>query len=219
MTTSAGVEDSNEGAAVREERREARFEVLIAALLGLAAALTAFAGYQASLLDGETLKSFQEANRTVSDANTFYTQGNQVSAEDHTLFAEYAKANFAKNDDLAEYLETLMRPELVAAIRWWEDPANEANAGETPFGDENPKYEVSDFAEAEELTATTDKLFAKAAVDDDRGDQYTLVTVILALSLFLLGIAGVARQSRLRVGMVIIGTVVLVGATGMMLTV
>ncbi len=219
MTTAAGAPDTDPGAGERAERREGRFEVLIAALLGLAAALTAFAGYHASLLDGETLKSFQEANRTVSDANTFYTQGNQTSTEDHTLFAEYAKANFAKQDELSDYLETLMRPELVAAIRWWEDPANEATAGETPFGDENPKYEVSDFADAEELTEKTDALFAKAADADDRGDKFTLVTVILALSLFLLGIAGVARQSRARIGTAVIGTVVLVAATGMMLAI
>lgn len=219
MDTAASAPVSTTSASSENSVRESRFEVLIATLLGLAAALTAFAGYKASTFDGETLKAFQVANRTVSDANTFYTQGNQTTAEDHTLFTEYAKANFAKQEELSDYLETLMRPELVAAIRWWEDPANEATAGETPFGDENPKYEVSDFEEAEDLTKKTDELFAAAARSGDRGDQYTQVTVILALSLFLLGIAGVARQSRVRVATVIVGAIVLVGATGMMLSI
>ncbi len=63
---------------------------------------------------------------------------------------------------------------------------------------------------AEALEAESKQLFADGTQKDDTGDEYTLATVILATSLFLLGIAGVFRVFYVRVALMLLGTVLLV---------
>ena len=45
------------------------FDVLIAVLLGVAAILTAFAAYRASLDDGDALKNYSASTRLAADAS------------------------------------------------------------------------------------------------------------------------------------------------------
>ena len=197
-------------------RWNGRLEILIAVLLGLAAVATAWAGYQASLMDGEALQAYSQSTIKSDEASFFYSQGNQTAIEDNALFAEYAKANWSGNPDdadLAEYLKNnLMSDELAQAVDWWNEQTDESL--ESPFVDQNPylaslESEVS-YGEAESLEAESKQLFADGTKRDDTGDEYTLATVILATSLFLLGIAGVFRVFYVRVGLMILGTVLLV---------
>ncbi len=163
-----------------------RTQILAAILLGVAATLTAFASYNAALADGDSLQGFTTSTRSLNDANAFYAQGNVTAASDQALFVEYANANFAGETDRAEYLTTLMRPELVDAVAWW----NANDAAVTPFDadDANP-YTIEDFVVAEELETQAQQQFDAAAADDKRGDIFELAAVFFALTLFFGGIA------------------------------
>jgi hypothetical protein len=186
-----GREEGNGG------HREHRWEIMIASLLGLAAIATAFAAYQAELKDGDSIKNFNEGIRSVSDANQAYLEGNQQFVQDQGLFLEYAKAANNDDPDLAEYMKTLMSKELVAGIDWWQNTKNDAD---TPFVDENPKYSIPAYATGEELTKKTDAQFKSAKQLDEDGDRFTLITVILAATLFLYGIAAVSKNHTVRYG-------------------
>jgi hypothetical protein len=51
-----------------------------------------------------------------------------------------------------------------------------------------------------DVAAESDREFAHAEDQQEKATRYTLVEVILASSLFLLGVAGVAKQSRVKLG-------------------
>ena len=167
-------------------------QVLAAILLGLAATFTALSAYQAALLDGEALQGYTTSTRTLSDANAFYAQGNQTTAMDQQLFLAYATAQRQGDDALADYLTTLMRPELEGAIEWW-NTSDSPLPPLDPTVQENP-YEVADFNEAAALEEEAGKLFDAAARADSTGDKFELSTVLFALTLFFGGISTVFRR-------------------------
>lgn len=174
------------------EPADGLLQVLAAILLGLAATFTAVSAYQAALMDGDALQGYTTSTRTLSDANAFYAQGNQTTAMDQQLFLAYATARHKGDNDLADYLTTLMRPELKGAIKWWNDSGSKLPPLD-PSVQENP-YEVTDFNEAYDLESEAGKLFAAAARADSTGDKFELSTVLFALTLFFGGISTVFRR-------------------------
>ncbi len=66
--------------------------------------------------------------------------------------------------------------------------------------------------EAVALTQQADEL-------DARGDWLTLTTVLMAISLFLLGVAAVVRSRRVQYSLIVIGSAIFVFAAVIMLTI
>ena len=198
------------------ESNGSRLEIVIATLLGLAAVLVAVTGYQAALRDGDSIKSFNEGIRSTNDANAFFNEAVQVVNRDQGLFLEFAKASQEDSEELAQYLLTNIMDEnlQVATNEWLEDESNEIL---TPL--EAPSYELPQQAEAERLTDETDRQFAEAVRLDNEGDDYGLVGVIVASSLFFLGIAGVMRSRTIKLAGTALGAVTLVVSFGLWLTV
>lgn len=185
---------------------EGRLQLLAAILLGIAATLTAVSAYQASLSDGKALDSYTKSNAALSDANYFYSQGNQTYAGDQQLFVQYATAGQTGNEDLTSYLTTLMRPELADAVTWWQQDPDAL----TPFdeSDANP-YVIAEFDEADAKSAEAAKLYKAGATEGDRGDEFQLSTVLLALTLFFGGIATLFRRRATAVGLLGVSTIAL----------
>jgi len=182
-----------------------RLETVIAILLGVAAILVAVTGYQASLRDGDSISSFNDGIRSVNDANGFYNDATQQTSRDQALFLEYAKAVQADEDDLSSYLhDSIMDDNLRGAVDEWSKDDNDA---ETPL--DTAAYANEAAAEGERLTKLTDRQFAEARNLDKEGDKYSLVGVIVASSLFFLGIAGVMSRIRIKVAGLGLGAVTL----------
>jgi hypothetical protein len=199
-----------------QQRRVDRLELWLAALLGVAAIATAFAAYQGALKSGDSIKEFNHGIRSINDANTFFTQSNQLVARDQQLFLEYAKAKYEEKDDLARYIRvTLMEPNLRAGLREWERSGDDGPL--TPL--DAKAYKVEDADEGTRLEKQTNRQFDEAARLDDRGDRYDLITVILAVALFFFGIAGVLRVFRTKLVLAAMGSVVLIGGLVMLATV
>jgi hypothetical protein len=198
------------------DRRSHRWDLIIAALLGLAAVATAFAAYQAELKNGDSIKAFNEGIRAVSDSNQAYIEGNQQYVQDQALFLEFAKAANADDTGLAEYMTSLMSEELQAGIKWWQRDDVDAD---TPFVDENPDYSIPAYATGEELLKKTDAKFEQAKDLDEDGDRYTLITVILAAALFLYGISAVSKNWTVRYATAGIGITILVVSVALFATV
>lgn len=166
-------------------------ELVAAVILGVAAILTAISAYKAALLDGDALQGYTESTRTLNDSSTFYSQANQTYSQDQTIFIQYATAAQAKNSELQSYLLNLMRPELQKAVEWWE----KTDDATTPFDEEpgNP-YSVSDTDEAQRLEKQAAAQFKDGAAADDQGDKFELASVLLAITLFLGGIATLFKR-------------------------
>jgi len=181
-------------------------QIVAAILLGLAATFTALSAYQASLLDGDALQGYTTSTRTLSDANAFYGQGNQTTAMDQQLFIAYATAARQGDTDLADYLKTLMRPELREGIAWWEENDDAVTALDET--DENP-HMVEDYSEAYDLEQDAAKLFTAAVKADNKGDKFELSTVLFALTLFFGGISTVFRKVGVSRALLVISAITL----------
>ena len=137
-----------------------RSQAVAAIILGIAATLAALAAYNGNLADGDALQGYTSSTTSLNDANAFWAQGNTVAAADQSLFVEYANASFAGEGNRAQYLRTLMRPELDEAVTWWES----TEEAETPFDElEGNPYTIADYDEARALEERTELEFDEAS--------------------------------------------------------
>ena len=168
--------------------RTDRNQLIAAVILGLAATLTAVAAYSAALADGEALEGYTNSTRTLNDANAFFAQGQHIHGVDQSQFLEYADAVYADDAARADYLTTLMRPELKDAVEWWQ----ETDEAVTPFDElEGNPYAIEDFGVAHELEDEAAVQFDQGVDADEQGDVFELAVVFFALALFFGGIATV----------------------------
>lgn len=208
---------------------EERFEVIIAVLLGLAAIVGAIAAYQTGIKDGDTLAAFQEGNRTADRASRLNAAVQTKRAEDQVVqtFALGAVVNANLTAELSDrevpeeaskelnnsLINSVGSPELKAANEKCVDDENCEVAIDSKY------YVVPAAAEAKALDKRADRLFATADKADREGDDYSLVTIFLATSLFLYGVAAVGRGRAVKLGMAGTGAGIFLVAVVMLLTV
>jgi hypothetical protein len=180
-----------------------RMAILIAVLLGAAAIVTAFSAYRNELRNHDATIKFNQGVVHTNQASQSYTQGSQVRAQDQALFLEFAKAANAKDQGLVAYVhDTLMSPGLRKSVDWW---SNTKDSVDSPFVRQNPYYKIAQNNRGDELTIEARKDFKEAKHEQNVSDQYTVVEVILASALFLLGIAGVSSRRSIKLGAVSAG--------------
>jgi hypothetical protein len=194
------------------EKAETRSQLIAAIILGLAATLTAIASYQSAVVDGDGQAGRAASGRTLSDANFFYSQSNQNYAGDQALFVAYAGAAKSGDQDLADYYQTLMRPEMSAAVDWWQ----KTDGADTPFDDikGNP-YKDDDADQAKQLEAQAKAENEGAEKADAKGDKFDLSVVLFALTLFFGGVATLLDRKEVTYGM--LGISVLTLAFGLVI--
>jgi hypothetical protein len=203
------------GSDPEEAGRSESLDVMIAIVLGTAAVLTAFAAYQAALADGDTLAGFQEGNAQYGDANQAYVEGYQQESSDLILFKDYALATQKGDKKTATFIyDNLMDGTLPRATDQWE-----ASPSDIPSAFEAPAYKVPAYDRGKKALAAGDKAFDEAGVKDKEGDKYTLATVILAVSLFFGGVAGVTRSHLISVTTTVLAAVLVASAGIYMLTI
>ena len=212
---------------IQSEKFSKGFELLIAILLGISAVLTAWAAWQGSLYDGNQAQAYTEGNATLADGNERWNEASQTIAQDldtwnqiSSLQVDLAYAEYFGDTDTAESaqykIDMIMysvSDELTAAIDW----ANAQEEYATPF--EMEGFIDSYYADAQ---AVMDEGYAQ--IEDGNtanqlGDKQGLVTVVLAVVLFMLGIVGTFHNSRNKIVVVAVSLVGLIFGTVMMLSV
>jgi len=192
-----------------------RVEQIIAIMLGLAAIVTAWTAFQGSQLGDKVQESFSEGIRASDQASQEYNTAVATDNRDQAIFLEYAKALVAEDEVTSTYIyESLMSPELAAAIDWWVEQPDEGGP-DSPFVEENPNWDDSSWAAAAELEAQAQAYFDEAKDADANGDDFDLLEVIVTLSLFLFGVASLVRQQKIQVALAGVGCVILVYSIAM----
>jgi hypothetical protein len=198
-------------------------ELLTAILLGVVSVTTAYASFQASLYDGETARQLSIGQNAQTEAESLYLEANQRYIRDVQLWdrmtelsLEMGDADPARAEIAQAQFQTLefqsVSDNLSAAIDW-SNTQNDANPDEyaSPFDSEDYQNALyGAWAVEDDKSAAA---FDAADVADSRGDELTLTTVLMAISLFLLGVAAVARQ--LRVQLILIGVAMAVYAVSL----
>lgn len=183
-------------------------EVIIAILLGVVSIATAYASFQSSLYGGQQAQAYTVGTNLSTEAESQYLEGNQQYVQDSQLWQTLTELRLdIANPDPAISAAAQIKYDTVyfqsvsddfgAAIER-ADAENEASPDfyVDPSNDED--YQATLFGA---YSDTHDQAVAKIAEGDTAntfGDRLTLATVIMAVSLFLLGIAAVVSAFRIK---------------------
>jgi hypothetical protein len=201
-------------------------ELLTAILLGVVSVTTAYASFQAALYDGETAKQFTMGQNSQTEAESLYLEANQQYIRDVQLWDRMTELSIEMGDQdparaaiaQAQFqtLEFQSVSETLSAAIDWSNEQNDANPDEyaSPFDSED--YQNALYGAWADEDDKSIAAFANGDVADKHGDTLTLTTVLMAISLFLLGVAAVARQLRVQLILIGVSMVIYIVALGMM---
>jgi len=203
----ASVEQNGEE---RDQRRVDRIEIVMAILLGVAAVLAAWATFQSAQLSGSVAGLYSQGIRAADAASQDYNDATAVAVADEAIFLEYTKALHTGQAKLAAYVHgSLMSPELAAAVDWWEAQPDSYESA-TPFTSANPHWSSPQHDKAKVREAQAEARFDEADRIDALATSFDILSIIIAIALFLFGVASLVRQERIKIGLGIVGTVVLI---------
>jgi hypothetical protein len=173
-------------------------ELAAVLLLSVTAILTAWTGFQASNWGGAMSISFADASSARMQAARLDADANRRITVQASLFTQWLQAHQAKDETLATFLSTRFPEPLATAFPAWlaTDPATNPNAPATPF--EMKEYAIPETQRARRADAKADASYAAALVNNQRGDNYTLLTVAFATVLFFAALSGRMRTARAR---------------------
>ncbi|SIO26942.1 hypothetical protein [Agromyces cerinus] len=159
-------------------------EIVAVAMLSVTAILTAWCGFQSAKWSGERAIAFAEASAARVEASDADSQAREARVVDLIIYAEWVTATAQGDTALADQIEARFTPHFTIAFDAWQaggdvEPGPFAMAEYVPPGTE----------ESAELTAVAERRFAEALEDTERGDNYSLLTVLFALVLFLTAMA------------------------------
>ena len=197
-------------------------ELIVAILLGLVAIVTAYASFQGSLYDGKMTQSYSVGSNLATEAESLYLEGNQQFVQDAQLFdrltdialdaqsADPVAAAAAQEKYDVIYFQSVSE-EFGAAIEWAE-AQNEADPEFYYSPLDNEDYQASLFGDYAEKKQAAEEIIAEGDAANALSDRLTLNTVLMAVSLFLLGIAAVVRAATVKIVLAGVGVAIFVTA-------
>ena len=163
-----------------KKRQRSLIDVVGVFMLSTVAIITAWCGFEASKWGGEMSIAFSQASSARVQATNADGRARDARVFDLVIWANYVQAVAENKTRLADYIEARFTPDFATAFKAW-DASGRVEA--SPFA--NPAYVPAGTREAAELNATADAKFAQALENNQRGDNYSLLTVLFALVLFL----------------------------------
>ncbi len=183
------------------------FDVVTVFVLSIIAVLTAWCGFEASKWGGEMSIAFSQASSARIQAAAADGEARDARQYDLTIYTQWVLAEADGRDELVAFIEERFTPEFKTAFDAWQ-AGGRSERGPMVM----TEYVPPGTREAEELTALADAKFDEALVNNQRGDDYSLLTVLFALVLFLTAMSqrDVARSIRLS----LLALAVVVGLAG-----
>jgi hypothetical protein len=166
-------------------------EHVVVVLLSVTTILTAWSAFEASKWGGEMSIAFSQASAARIESARLDADANQVSAVQLQLWTQwlnaYAEGQLPQHPEqaiLAKVIKARFPEPLATAQRdWWAtDPSNTGKNATTPFS--MPSYQIAQRAQAEQADARAAAKYDEALTNNQRGDNYTLLTVLFAAVLF-----------------------------------
>jgi hypothetical protein len=173
-------------------------ETLTLVLLSVTAVLTAWCGFQASKWGGEMSIAFSQASAARIEAAKQQGVAQDARLEDLTTYAFYIQAQGKGDEQLARYIEARFTNEFRTAFDAWVAAGRPTNA---PFG--MAEYVPPGTVAAQAAEQRADRLFQQGLVNNHRGDNYSMLTVLAALVLFFAAISGRLSRPQMQLGALI----------------
>jgi hypothetical protein len=197
-------------------------EIIIAILLGVVSIATAYASFQSSLYDGNMTQNYTNGSNLSTEAESLYLEGNQQYVQDGQLYDRLTDLQLdIANPDPAISAAAQIKYETIyfqsvseefgAALEW----ADQQNADDPEFYYsplDNEDYQAFLFGAYSDTKDEADATIAAGDEANGLSDKLTLATVIMAIALFLLGIAAVVSVFRVKLIMGSVAVVIFVFA-------
>jgi hypothetical protein len=163
-------------------------ETVVMIVLSITAVLTAWCGFESSKWSGEMSIAFSQASSSRIEAARQQGAANAARQADLTIWGVYVQARAVGDSALATYVERRFTDHFRVAYQAWR-AQGESTTG--PF--KIKEYVPPGTTEAAAADQRADTRFADALTFNQRGDNYTILTVLFALVLFF-----AAASTRLR---------------------
>ena len=156
-------------------------------LLGIATVSTAWSGYQASRWNQEQSDIAREASDLRIEANRQFGLATQTIVYDANLVTQYAKAVSDGDTHLQDfYKSTLFRADFLPVLERWQSAVR---SGQTPPRLlEDRDYLDAQLAPYQETQAKAEAKDIESKDAGQNGDDYVLLTLLLAAALFFAGV-------------------------------
>jgi len=176
-------------------------------VLSITAVLTAWCGFESSKWGGEMSIAFSEASGARIQAASAENEARAAQQFDLSVYAQWVLAEGEGDTELAQYIQDRFQPWFTVAFDAWQADGMIENA---PFA--RDEYVPPGEVEAVELNERADAKFTEALESNQRGDNYSLLTVLFALVLFLTAMS--QRDVRTWIGRVLLGLALVVMTVG-----
>ena len=189
-----------------------KFDLAVAVLLGLTVMAIAWGAYRAEVSSKDGEHYFNRSDETLGSAHKLELQGDQEVATYEQLFLQYEQDKAEGRTKAVAYLRRrLITPDLMGAITWWEQQPK-ATRPPSPFLDANPKYHNVYYDRGRRLEAEAVVALAKAHKAEEHMIDYTIVSVLLTVALFLLGLSTQLATPWVRYGLLGFGALILLAS-------
>jgi hypothetical protein len=200
-----------------DESRAGPADWIAVVVLSVTAVLTAWSGFESSKWGGEMSIAFSRASTARVEAARYAAQADAARGFDLNVFGVYVQAVAQGDERLQEFVENRFTDHFRVAFDAWTAmrPLENPDAPKGPFA--LPEYQPPGEAEAAEADGRADALFAQALENNQRGDNYTLLTVLFALVLFFAAVSQRLRSPALARAVLTGATVFLLAGIGLLL--
>lgn len=182
-------------------------ELIAILLLSVTAILTAWTGFQASKWSGAMSISFSQASTNRIEAARMEGTANRKLSVQVALFTQWLEAYQSGDTELAGFLQARFPEPLATVFPAWlgSRPLKDPDAPATPFDME--QYVIPESVHARAADATADHRFRQALRNNQRGDNYTVLTIGFATVLFFAALSERMRRRSAQWALLCIGGV------------
>jgi hypothetical protein len=200
-------EHARERADAHHDRRVAIIE---AVLLAAVAVLAAWSGYSSAKWSTESRLLLAQGSTARTEASSQELAAMTQRNFDSSTFTAWFVAHVAGNTQMEAVAERRFTPNFLAAFTAWIATNPDTNLNAPPGPTYMPQYKQPQAAAATALNHKADERYAEGATDGTRSDDYVRITVYFATVLFLIAVSGHFRVRSVRIGLIAVGTVIVV---------
>ncbi len=186
--------------------------IIEAVLLAVVALLAAYTGYASAKWGTESSVRLATASAARTEANRAVLDAQDTKNFDSTTFNAWFTAYIAGNQQAESVAERRFRPQFKVAFDAWLATDPFTNGSAPPGPTYMPEYKQPELAKAAALDAKATAEYTAGVQAGANSDSYVRDTIYLATILFLIGISGHFRFFRIRLGLVVLGGLMLIVA-------
>lgn len=199
----------SEEAETQKDRMSSTLATAFTIIMLAATTTTAYSVWEASIYTSQSLGSATQAIGLRSSSSSYLSEALTQENIDVNTFVNWVTAVSNNDTKLASFIEERFREEFKPAFYAWLNSANETEKVPpgTPF--DRPEYKNANLEMSQQINLEADALMEKASLYSKYASRLVLVTVLMAVVVFLttIGESKIKRSKYLKISILAIAIV------------